>query len=183
MFVKITNFAHGTTTDNEAHISSGWSDPELSLLGIEQSEKLKNLIKDKNFDAVFSSDLKRALDTAKLAFEGRNVTVTTDSRLRECNYGKLNGSPESVVEPMCESECIYNPFPEGESYEDVKARIVEFLDFLGKNYNGKSVAIVSHKAPQLAFEVLLNNKTWEQALVEDWRNTKSWVPGWEYNLE
>ena len=51
------------------------------------------------------------------------------------------------------------------------------------DYNNKKVAIVAHKAPQLALDVLLKNKTWEQAFVEDWRKRKAWQPGWEYNLE
>ena len=73
-------------------------------------------------------------------------------------------------------------FPDGESYEDVETRIADFLRFLKQNYDGKSVAIVAHKAPQLALEVLLNGKTWEQAFAEDWRKTKSWQPGWEYAI-
>ena len=46
-----------------------------------------------------------------------------------------------------------------------------------------SVAIVAHKAPQLTLDVLLKNKTWEQAFAEDWWKTKSWQPGWEYVLD
>jgi alpha-ribazole phosphatase/probable phosphoglycerate mutase len=83
---------------------------------------------------------------------------------------------------MQEEECITKPFPNGESYEDVKARIADFLEFLNANYDGKHVAIVGHKAPQLALDVLLNNKEWKQALAEDWRKTKAWKPGWEYTL-
>ena len=84
---------------------------------------------------------------------------------------------------MKEEECITNRFPEGESYEDVKTRIADFLEFLKKNYDGKNVAIVAHKAPQLSLDVLLKDKTWKQALAEDWRKTKAWKPGWEYILE
>ena len=83
---------------------------------------------------------------------------------------------------LAEEECIYNKFPGGESYEDVKARMADFLKFLKENYDGKHVAIVAHKAPQLSLDVLLKGKTWEQALAEDWRKTKSWQPGWEYQL-
>lgn len=68
MAVTITYFVHGTTLDNEQHISSGWSDVALSPLGIQQSKDLKNLIKEKHFDVVFCSDLKRAVDSAELAF-------------------------------------------------------------------------------------------------------------------
>jgi broad specificity phosphatase PhoE len=181
MSIKITYFVHGTTTDNEKEISSGWSDVELSELGVQQSIALKEKTADKKFDVVFCSDLKRAVRSAELAW-GRMYPIIPDARLRECNYGKLNGAPSAIVEPMQEEECITKRFPEGESYEDVKARIADFLGFLKKNYDGKNVAFVGHKAPQLSLDVLIHGKTWKQALAEDWRKTKAWKPGWEYGL-
>ncbi len=181
MSIHITYFVHGTTIDNEKEISSGWSDVALSELGVKQSIELKEKTKDKKFDVVFCSDLKRAHDSAMLAWKGE-YEIIPDARLRECNYGTLNGAPSAIVEPMQEKECITNTFPDGESYEDVKTRIADFLEFLKKNYDGKSVAIVAHKAPQLALDVLIKGKTWGQALAGDWRKTKSWQPGWEYTL-
>ena len=179
--VTITYFVHGTTTDNEKEISSGWSDVELSERGIQQSIALKEQTKDKKFDVVFCSDLRRAVKSSELAW-GEMYPIIQDARLRECNYGKLNGAPSATVEPMQEEECITHRFPEGESYEDVKARVADFLTFLKQNYNGKSVAVVGHKAPQFSLDVLIKGKTWQQALAEDWRKTKSWKPGWEYQL-
>lgn len=181
MAVKITYFVHGTTTDNEKGISSGWFDVELSQKGIQQSIDLKDQIGDKKFDVIFCSDLKRAMESARLSFEGM-AQILPDARLRECNYGDFNAKESVVVEPMQEKN-ITNKFPNGEGYENVKARIADFLDFLKENYDDKSVAIVAHKAPQLALDVLLKGKTWEQAFAEDWRKTHSWKPGWEYTLE
>ena len=154
----------------------------MSELGIKQSVTLKEQTKDKKFEVVFCFDLQRAHNSAKLAWDGI-YQIIPDARLRECNYGKLNGASSAIVEPMQEEECITNRFPEGESYEDVKTRIADFLEFLKKNYDGKSVAIVAHKAPQLSLDVLIKGKTWKQALAEDWRKTKAWKPGWEYYLE
>ena len=67
--------------------------------------------------------------------------------------------------------------------KDVKERISDFLSFLKKNYDGKSIAIVAHKAPQLALDVVLKHISWQEAFEKDWRKTKSWQPGWEYSLE
>ena len=61
--------------------------------------------------------------------------------------------------------------------------MADFLEYLKQNYNGKHIAIVAHQAPQLALDVLLKNKTWEQAIKEDWRHSKAWQPGWEYIVE
>src|SRR3989344_1147641 len=180
MAIKITYFAHGTTTDNEQHISSGWKDVELSELGIKQSIVLKEQTKDEKFDVVFCSDLKRAVDSANLTW-GDTHNIIQDVRLRECNYGDYNGKPSEIVEPLQENS-ITTPMPNGESYEMVKERVATFLQDLKKDYDGKYVAIVGHKAPQLALAVLLKDRTWEQAFAEDWRKTKAWKPGWEYVL-
>ena len=160
---------------------SGWKDVELSVLGEQQAVTLKEQTKDTMFDVVFCSDLQRAHKSALLAWDGV-YPIIPDARLRECNYGTLNGASSDIVEPMQEDECIENKFPEGESYEDVKTRVADFLEFLKTNYEGKRVAIVAHKAPQLSLDVLLKDKTWKQALAEDWRKKKAWQPGWEYVL-
>lgn len=181
MSIRITYFVHGTTVDNEKNVSSGWSNCRLSKLGIKQSIELKNLIKSKKFDVVFCSDLKRSVDSAKLTFR-KSVKIIKDKRLRECNYGNFNAYPSKTVEPMQE-KCINKKFPKGESYENVKKRIADFIIFLKRNYNGKHVAILAHKAPQLALDVLIKKKSWKKAFAEDWRKKKAWQPGWEYILD
>lgn len=176
--IHITYFVHGTTLDNEQNLSSGWKNIELSDLGKKQSIELKDKITD-DFDVIFCSDLKRAVHSAKLTF-GDDPRIKIDERLRETNYGDFNGKSSDIVEPLCEQ--IDKKFPNGESYKEVEIRIKSFLDDLKQNYDGKSIAIVAHKAPQIVLEVLLNKKTYEQAFADDWRRTKSWQPGWKYQL-
>ena len=180
MDVSISYFVHGTTLDNEKGHSSGWYDVALSEKGIEQSRALKEQTKGESFAAVFCSDLKRAVDSANLTWADV-FPIIIDSRLRECNYGDYNAKASEAVEPMQEL-CIYKPFPNGESYEDVRARLADFLKSLRKDYDGQSIAIVAHKAPQLALDVLLKGMSWEQAFENDWRKKKAWQPGWEYVL-
>ena len=177
--IKITYFVHGTTIDNEKNLCTGWAGGELSTLGIELAKELGEIVKKQKFDALFSSNLKRAVDSANLSFANQ-YEIIQDQRLRECNYGDFNQADEKNVNYK---EHITLPFPNGESLKDVEKRIKEFLNFLKKNYNNKHIAIIAHKAPQLALEVLLNNKTWEEAIDEDWRQTKSWQPGWEYIIK
>jgi broad specificity phosphatase PhoE len=181
MSIIITYFVHGTTTDNEVHKSSGWNDVGLSSLGIQQSKDLADLTKELSFDAVFTSDLSRAIDSARLSW-GDKYPTHSDNRLRECNYGDLNGKDSEIVETLQE-ESITTPMPNGESYEDVKARVSDFLDFIKKYYDGKHIAIVAHKAPQLALDVLLKGVTWDEAFANDWRKVQAWRPGWNYLVE
>lgn len=178
--VRITYYVHGTTTDNEKGLASGWHDCSLSKLGKEQSIQLGELIKARKRDAVYCSDLRRAVESAKLTY-GDMVPIFQDRRLREINYGQFTQSESKKVDSLILSH-IEKPFPKGESYMDVEARMRDFLDDIAGKYAGKRVDMVAHRAPQLCLDVILKGKTWEQAVKEDWRNRKAWQPGWEYKL-
>lgn len=175
MKTKIVYFVHGTTYDNASGKCSGWKQVELNELGKEQAIRLGKTTKDLKFDVMFTSDLKRAIDSSNLAWP--NCEKIIDNRLRECNYGDYEGESKDLV---VYEEHIDNPFPNGESLKDVEKRIKAFIEDIKLNYPGKTVVIVAHRAPQLALEVLTKNISWEEALENDWRKTKSWQPGWEY---
>lgn len=179
MAVKIIYFAHGTTTDNLEHKSTGWIPGELSEKGIQQSIDLKDQINMDDIDLVISSDLKRAIASADYTFKDKKE-ILHDERIRECNYGELNGKDTSLVKY---EEHIEICFPNGESLLDVEKRVRDFCNYLLENFDGKNVALVAHKAPQLALEVITKNITWEEAIDKDWRKTKAWKPGWIYEIE
>jgi len=125
--MELTYFVHSTSKDNEAGIRSGWSDVSISEKGREQAESLRRQCANVFFDAIFCSDLKRAVETADIVFPGRKVVL--DSRLREMNYGVLNGRPGSEFSSD-ERECINTRFKSGENCLDVEERIRRFLEGL-----------------------------------------------------
>lgn len=180
MSIKITYLVHGATADNENNFASGWNDKELSELGKKQAAEQGELLAGEHFDVVICSDLKRAVESVKIGF-GDKFKVVEDRRLRECNYGDLNGAPDTAFKNDM-MKYVETPFPNGESYDDVKVRVQDLLNSLKAEYDGKHIAFLAHQAPQLALEVLLNNKTWEQAIESDWRKTMAWQPGWQYEL-
>ena len=163
MSVKIIYFVHGTTTDNLEHKATGWLPGKLSEKGIQQSLALKEKINMEEIDLVISSDLKRAVDSANNIFKGKKE-ILHDKRIRECNYGELDGKDSSLV---LYEEHIDVPFPNGESLKDVEARLRDFCNYLLENYDGKTIALVAHKAPQLALEVITKNVSWEYAIEND----------------
>ena len=173
----ITYFVHATSTDNEAGIRSGWSDPSLSQKGIQQAKALRRLVADRPFAVVFASDLRRAVQTVAIAFPHTELQV--DSRLREMNYGQLNGNPHTAF-PVDEHRCIENRFEGGECCLDVQQRIERFLE--DRYESGARVAIVAHRFPQLALEVICKGIDWRDALDQDWRRGGAWQPGWDYRL-
>jgi broad specificity phosphatase PhoE len=176
--MQITYYVHGTTADNEQGIATGQADTPLSEKGIEESFKLKELTKDIQFDAIFASDLSRAAETARIAF-GDRYEIILDPRLREFDDGDFTRHPVSEIREH-EQAYIDQRIPNGESYKDVEQRIADFLKEISQKMEGKHIAIVAHRFPQLSLEVLLNGKAWQEALDSDWRKTKAWQPGWMF---
>ncbi len=174
--MKIYFAAHSTTKDNEAHLSSGWKDIELSDLGIRQSKELGERFKDIKIDLICCSDLQRAVNTVKFAF-GDKYPVIADKRLRELNYGDFNGKSSEVVGPI-KAKHIKDPFPEGESYEQAITRTHEFYRELKEKYPNKTVLIVGHRATQYGLDTLVGSKTIEECLNVPFK----WQPYWEYNI-
>lgn len=173
MAIKITFFGHAITTDNEQGLATGWLPGKLSQAGIKQAKEWGKLISSQQFDVVFSSDLKRAIDSAKLVF-GKKYKIIQDERLRECNYGDYTRKPAKEFKDKEKMILHINkPFPNGESYKDVEKRVADFLEFLKKNYNEKHIAIFSHKAPRMSLYVLIKGKTWKQAINNFWRKKRS----------
>jgi len=178
MATKIIYFVHGTTFDNATGKCSGWKQVELNDLGKDQAKNLGMVTKDFKFDIIFTSDLIRSIDSANIAWpEHKKVQ---DRRLRECNYGDYDGESKDLV---VYEEHINNPFPNGESLKNVEKRIKDFIEDIKQEYNNKTIAIVAHRAPQLALDVVTNNKSWEEAIRDDWRKRKAWQPGWIYVIK
>jgi broad specificity phosphatase PhoE len=174
--VSIVYETHSFSVDNEAGIASGWNPSQLSERGRQLARDLGARRRDDVFDAVFSSDLRRAVETAEIAFTGTNLPLHQDERLRECNYGDLNGAPVDRVHAERSSR-IEVPFPSGESYRDVVDRTRAFLRELARDYDGKRVLIISHSANLWAIMHLLDGRRLEDAV-----GPFDWQEGWEFTL-
>ena len=164
---------HSTTTDNESGHATGWLPGELSEEGRAQAVELGARRRDA--DAVFSSDLGRALETVAIAFGGSELPVFYDWRLRECDYGVLNGAPAAELEV---AKHVDVPFPGGESYRDVVARVERFLDDVRRGWDGKRVVAVSHAAPRWALQHLLDGAALEELVGAPF----DWQPGWTFRV-
>ncbi len=174
--MKIYFAAHATTIDNEQEIASGWKDVGLSNLGIQQAKEMGETFKDIKIDLICCSDLKRAVDTVKIAF-GDKYPVTIDKRLRELNYGDFNGKSSKEVGYM-KKERIKEPFPNGESYEQAMVRVHDFYKELKEKHPEKTVLVIGHRATQFGLDTLVGGKTLEDCLSVPFK----WQPYWEYEL-
>lgn len=177
MSVEIIYETHSTSTDNEAGIATGWLPGRLSPAGRELAFVLGERRRHDGIDAVFVSDLRRAVETAEIAFGGSGIPIHQDARLRECNYGDLNGMP--VVQLAAErSRHIDDPYPGGQSYRQVVETTRDFLADLAASWNGKRVVVISHSANRWALDHLLNGTALEDLVDAPF----AWQEGWEYIL-
>lgn len=177
MTVEIIYETHSTTTDNEAGVATGWLPGRLSETGRGKAAELGKRRRGDNIAAVFVSDLQRALETAQIAFSASDIPIHTDARLRECNYGALNGMPVAQL-AMERSRHIDEPFPGGQSYRQVVAATRDFLRDLAADWDGKTVVIIAHSANKWALDHLLNRIALEDLVDAPF----GWQEGWRYSL-
>ena len=175
--VEVVFETHALTTDNENGIATGWLDGMLSERGRAFAVELGERRRDDGIAGVFASDLARAVETAEIAFARTPMPVRVDRRLREIDYGALNGAPVEAVERERPGR-VEVPFPGGESYRDVVVRVASFLDEIRASHGGLRILVVGHTATRWALDHLLAGEPLEHVVAEpfDWRE------GWEYVL-
>jgi broad specificity phosphatase PhoE len=177
MAIELVYETHSTTIDNETGIATGWLEGRLSDRGREQAAALGERRREDGLAAVFTSDLGRAIETAEIAFAGSGLPVHQDWRLRECNYGELNGTPAADIEAE-RARRIDQPFPGGESYRQVVDRTRDFLNDLFPELDGSRVLLIAHSANRWSLQHLLLGTPLEQVVAAPFE----WQEGWEYAL-
>jgi broad specificity phosphatase PhoE len=172
--VSLVFETHSVSEDNEAGVATGWLPGRLSERGRELARELGRRRRHDDLAAVFSSDLARATETATLAFDGV-VPVLYDWRLRECDYGRWNGSPRDQVHGD-RHRYLDEPYPCGESWREAVSRVAGFLDDLPTRWADRRVLVVGHVATRWAFDHVRRGVPLGRLVVEDFQ----WQEGWEY---
>lgn len=186
--MKMILIRHGETFANtlfntDKQIIIGALDNELTQLnenGINQAEKARKELQRKGLlesvDRIYCSDITRAIKTAEIIFQGRELIK--DSRLRERSLGFLEGVPLTEVKSdpgrsgllvSFENEpveiCIRKKVQNGESIQDVADRLKSFLSELDFNKD-ETIALVSHFHTLRTLVYLLQNKEFDSAYNE-----------------
>ncbi len=177
MGIQIVFETHSISEDNERGIASGWHHGRLSQEGRRLAAELGSRRRNDGVQVVFSSDLRRAVETVEIAFGDTPIPIFHDWRLRECDYGEQNGMPTAELH-RDRRQYLDEPYPDGESWRQAVQRVGRCLDDLPLRWGGRRVLVVGHVATRWAFEHYLNKVALED-LVEarfDWR------AGWEYFL-
>lgn len=129
----------------------GQSDSPLTERGIQQSERLRDALDREPLAAIYSSDLGRALTTARIVAETRDVEPTTDARLREIDTGDWTGRLGSEMRREFPDQMrvwmnrpVDHQMPCGETLAEVQARCLPFFHQRMRAHAGETVLVISH---------------------------------------
>jgi 2,3-bisphosphoglycerate-dependent phosphoglycerate mutase len=175
--IQVVFETHSISEDNERGVASGWSHSRLSPRGRELANELGQRRRHDAIDAVFSSDLRRAAETAEIAFGETGIPILLDWRLRECDYGKLNARP--LGEHGHRRRYLDEPYPGGESWRQALIRVGGFIEDLPSRWTGKRVLVIGHVATRWGLEHHLAGVGLEELADADF----NWQEGWEYSME
>ncbi len=175
--VEIVFETHSLSVDNELGIATGWLEGHLSETGKRLARELGERQRADSIAAVFTSDLGRAVETAEIAFRGSSIPIHQDWRLRECNYGVLNGATVPRLEAI-RAQHVEEPFRGGESYRQVVDRVREFLNDLFPTFDGARIVIIGHSATRWALDHMLRGVALEDLVDVPFQ----WQEGWLYIL-
>jgi broad specificity phosphatase PhoE len=145
---------HGVTDYNSSRKFLGFTNADLSTEGLRQVEKLRDRLTKEKIDAIYSSDLKRAISSAEVISSGHKTEIIRCPELREINYGVTECLTfEEIKKQYPElAEAIHNfspnlSFPGGESLQELIARTLKFLNRLNLQAPEQKILIVAHGGP------------------------------------
>ena len=131
---------HGETDWNREGRWQGWADPPLNEAGRDQARALAEQLRSTPFDAVYSSDLRRAHETAEIVAAPHEVPVITERGLREIDVGSWSGLTRSEIEERFPD----GSRPDGETREQHLSRVLETVERIARAHVGAQLLVVSH---------------------------------------
>jgi broad specificity phosphatase PhoE len=143
---------HGESDWNAAGRWQGHADRPLTELGRRQAVELAERLASARLDAVYSSDLRRARETAEPVAERHGLEVTTLAALREVDVGGWSGLSRPEVEQRFPEAFARwrgggQGWEDGETYEDMTARVVDAVLEIAAAHPGGEVLVVAHGGP------------------------------------
>ena len=150
---------HGETDWNRERRIQGQSDTSLNQRGREQAASLGTRLADIDFSAIYTSDLSRTMETARLVAGEQSAEITPVRELREIDYGEWEGftfaevesrDPEGFAERMMRQNVDFSP-PGGEDLHQLTARVGRFHDRVRPGLAScENVLVVGHGGSLLA---------------------------------
>lgn len=150
--MKFIFVRHGKTHFNEINLTQGWCDSPLSQLGVKQVENMSLQLKDYCINKAYTSPLGRAVETSEIILQSHNIAPVYDKRLKEVNFGILEGMNTQLVRKLHVEELDwvdtlemdYRPY-KGENLQSVISRHQEAIkDIIASSQEDDIVLVVGH---------------------------------------
>lgn len=139
---------HGETEWNRLGRWQGQADPPLNDLGRRQAERLAAQLAGEGIDAVYSSDLRRASETARIVADRFGLAVRERPALREIDVGSWSGlTRDELRERFPEGYARWRAGEighDGETHEALTRRVVAAVESIADDHQGATVLVVSH---------------------------------------
>jgi 2,3-bisphosphoglycerate-dependent phosphoglycerate mutase len=140
---------HGESDWNREKRWQGFADRPLTDRGRRQAEELADRLDGTELDAVYSSDLQRARDTAEVVARRRGLAVSTTPDLREVDVGAWSGLNRAEAEaqfPEAYARWLHGGegWEDGETYEQLAARVLKEMQRIAAAHDGGRVLVVAH---------------------------------------
>lgn len=144
--MKFYYIRHGQTDWNLAEkMQGGQTEKDLNEKGVKQAIETREKLKNIEYDILICSPMNRAIQTAQIINEGRNVPIIIDERLRERKLGEMEGNP---ITEKCEKEIwsydLNTKIVNGEDLYEFETRVLKFIEEIKTKYKDKSVLVVAH---------------------------------------
>ncbi len=159
---------HGEAESNvkKVYSSALGSAYKLTAKGKNDAKKTAQTLKDKGIDLIICSDLERTRETASIVADELGIQVIEDSRLREVDFGDLEGKPYSEEIIQDRNRGSDRAYPNGENWTDIRDRLAGFYRDLRISHNDKKVLIVSHGDPLTVLEAYLTDNDFFEAIKD-----------------
>lgn len=145
---------HGQTASNKEKRIQGHENTHLSDFGLLQAKLAGDRLKNEHIDAIYSSDLNRAYETAEAIAEKHDLPIITDARFRECCFGEWEGKTVNevmeqypVLFDVYRKDSINNRAPGGERLEELQLRVAEAVNEIAVRHPNDTVLLVTHGGP------------------------------------
>tara|TARA_B100001027_G_scaffold57993_1_gene39161 strand:- start:247 stop:852 length:606 start_codon:yes stop_codon:yes gene_type:complete len=173
---KLVLVRHGQSEWNAKNLFTGWKDPKLTDLGIQEAIKAGELLDTRNlkFDLMFTSDLFRAQETGRLILKQINqkdIEIIQDQSLNERNYGALAGLNKDEAREKWGEEQVHIwrrsfdvPPPGGESLKNTAERVLPYFEceIMPKIKKGLNILVAAHGNSLRALVMHLENISSEE---------------------
>lgn len=151
MGTKLILVRHAETDWNKESKYQGQKDVNLNATGKSQAEKLGKYLADKKIDVIYSSDLKRASETAGIVNKYHKLQIEKDQRLREISFGDWEGMTYGEIKEVYPDnfrKWFENPVltapPAGETLSEFEKRIINIFSEIIEASDGRSVSVFTH---------------------------------------